>query len=208
LRRAGRPELVEQSGFIHPQLDGLSVGYFDWIGAAHYRADIHGGAMHGKRFLMESVHAGIDEHYLYLRVDFGPDALAGNAEGEEYVQGTFDVVQSIECIGADGTLKEPSTRMIVHIHDGQKHSWTLEPIADPRLMAYRPDVVVRLGRILESRISLDYLQARNGDILQLGFSIWENKVPVDSLPAEGYVKVRVVTEDQLIALATGENWKA
>ena len=208
LRRAPRAEFVAQSGFIHPRLDGVSVGYFDWIGAAHYRADIHGGAMHGKRFLLESVHAGIDEHYLFLRVDFGPDAITSTADGEEHLRGSFDVIQTIESIGAEGTLKDPVTRMIIHVQNGQKHGWTLEPIADPRLMAYRPDVVVRLGRILESRISLDYLQARIGDTLHLRFSIWENKVPVDSLPAEGALTVRVVNEDQLTALTTGENWKA
>jgi alpha-amylase/alpha-mannosidase (GH57 family) len=208
LRRAQRAEFIEQSGFIHPKLDGISVGYFDWIGAAHYRADIHGGAMHGKRFLLDSVHTGINDHYLFMRVDFGPDALGAARDGDEHVQGTFDVVQTIECLGADGTLKEPVSRMIVHIQNGEKHSWTLEPIADPRLMAHRPDVVVRLGRILESRISLDYLQARIGDTLQLRFSVWENKIPTDSLPPEGMMKVKIVTEDQLAALTTGENWKA
>ena len=46
------------------------VRYFEWMGAAVYTADRRAGAMHGKQFLLDAVHAGIDESYIYGRLDF------------------------------------------------------------------------------------------------------------------------------------------
>ncbi len=65
-----RPYFVAQSAHIHPRIDGQLTGYFDWIGAAMYTADRRSSAMHGKQFLLDAVHAGIDETFLYARMDF------------------------------------------------------------------------------------------------------------------------------------------
>ena len=43
------------------------------MGAAIFTADQRAGAMHGKQFLLDSVHAGIDAAFVYGRLDFaGP----------------------------------------------------------------------------------------------------------------------------------------
>jgi len=44
--------------------------------------------------------------------------------------------------------------------------------------------------------------------LRVRFSLWRNNLPLDSLPAEGAITVPVFTEEQLLARASGENWKA
>src|SRR5258706_9091894 len=61
---------TEQTAYIHPEIDGEKVGYFEWLGAAHYVADRRNSAMHGKRFLFHSAYAGIDAEFLYCRLDF------------------------------------------------------------------------------------------------------------------------------------------
>ena len=52
-----RPYFVPQTAYVHPRIDGAVVRYFDWIGAAMYTADRRSSAMHGKQFLLDSVHA-------------------------------------------------------------------------------------------------------------------------------------------------------
>ena len=81
-----RPYFVPQSTHIHPRIDGQLTGYFDWIGAAMYTADRRSSAMHGKQFLLDAVYAGIDEEWLYARLDF-----AGGVP-----DGRFDLRISIE----------------------------------------------------------------------------------------------------------------
>jgi hypothetical protein len=65
-----RPSFTPQSAYIHPRVSGDMVRYFEWMGAACYTADQRSGAMHGKQFLMDEVFAGIDEKYVYGRLDF------------------------------------------------------------------------------------------------------------------------------------------
>src|SRR5207244_9456529 len=65
-----RPSVVPQTAYIHPRITGDIVRYFEWMGAAVYNADRRAGAMHGKQFLLDAVHAGIDETYVYGRLDF------------------------------------------------------------------------------------------------------------------------------------------
>ena len=64
-----RPAVLPQTAYIHPQITGDMVRYFEWMGAAVYTADRRAGAMHGKQFLLDAVHAGIDEAFLYGRLD-------------------------------------------------------------------------------------------------------------------------------------------
>ena len=61
-----RPAVMPQTAYIHPRITGDMVRYFEWMGAAVYTADRRAGAMHGKQFLLDAVHAGIDES-IHLR---------------------------------------------------------------------------------------------------------------------------------------------
>src|SRR5213075_2472406 len=120
-------ELIEQTAHIQPKLDGAPLGYFDWIGAARFRADVHAGAMHGKQFLLHTGYAGTDERFLFARLDF-----AESVEREGHLTGDFEIAQSIECLGPDGRAKETALRLIVTVRQGKKESWRLQPADDPR----------------------------------------------------------------------------
>src|SRR4029077_10930033 len=65
-----RPAVLPQTAYIHPRITGELVRYFEWMGAAVYTADRRAGAMHGKQFLLDAVHAGIDRAFIYGRLDF------------------------------------------------------------------------------------------------------------------------------------------
>ncbi|HVP43135.1 MAG TPA: glycoside hydrolase family 57 protein [Terriglobales bacterium] len=75
-----RPYFAPQSAHIHPRIDGQLTGYFDWIGAAMYTADRRSSAMHGKQFLLDAVYAGIDEEWLYARIDFAGGVPDGRVD--------------------------------------------------------------------------------------------------------------------------------
>ena len=65
-----RPEFAPQTHYIRPHINGDMVRYFEWMGAAVHTADHRAGAMHGKQFLVDCVHTGIDETHVYGRLDF------------------------------------------------------------------------------------------------------------------------------------------
>ena len=72
-----RPSFVPQTAYIHPKVTGEMVRYFEWMGAAMFTSDRRSGSMHGKQFVLDSVYAGIDEEYVYGRVDFAEKPRAG-----------------------------------------------------------------------------------------------------------------------------------
>src|SRR5439155_1812353 len=77
IRATVQPSFSPQTHYSHPRIDGELIRYFEWMGAAHYAADRRSGALHIKVFLLESIHAGIDERNIYGRMDFAeqiPDA--------------------------------------------------------------------------------------------------------------------------------------
>ena len=61
--------------------------YFEWMGAAVYTADRRAGAMHGKQFLLDAIHAGIDDAFLYSRLDFVDNTVPST---------DFDLVLNVE----------------------------------------------------------------------------------------------------------------
>ena len=68
-----RPAFTPQTAYIHPRVTGDNIRYFEWMGAAIFTADQRAGAMHGKQFLLDSMYAGIDNTFVYGRLDFaGP----------------------------------------------------------------------------------------------------------------------------------------
>ena len=71
-----------------------------------------------------------------------------------------------------------------------------------------PALLLRLGRVFEVQLSLDLLGACFGDWLLVRFSLWQDKVPMDALPHEGAIRIRVMTESELVAQFSGEHWSA
>ena len=53
----------------------------------------------------------------------------------------------------------------------------------------------------EWKVPLQALNARDGGLLRIRFSIWRDRLPVDALPQEGSIEVPLVSESDLSALA-------
>jgi alpha-amylase/alpha-mannosidase (GH57 family) len=204
-----RPSFVPQTAYIHPRVTGDKVRYFEWMGAAAYTADHRAGAMHGKQFLLDSVYAGIDATHLYGRLDFKgrlPDA-------------DFEVVVNVESWAVAEPRPRRTLRVDASAREQRLKDWKIENGAADRALATSSQsddsVKVALLRNFEFKLPLAWLLATPaaGDRsaerkasasiaattkLRLRFSLWQNRLPLDSLPLEGWIELQVVSEGELL----------
>ena len=202
-----RPEFTPQTSYIHPHITGDKVRYFEWMGAAVYTADHRAGAMHGKQFLVDSVHAGIDETNVYGRLDF-----VGQPPETD-----FDLVVNLESWAADAQRPRRALRLDVRVEAGKSPSWRVSSADEEKPVATSEqpseEVKIALQRNFEFKLPLAWLLARPvassaavagnpvTTLLRLRFSLWQNRLPVDALPLEGWIGLRLLTEADLTALA-------
>ena len=190
------------------------VRYFEWMGAAIYTADHRAGAMHGKQFLLDSVYAGIDSTQVYGRLDFT----------EKVPEGDFELVVNLESWASGEQRARRVLRVEAAVHAGKLREWKIENGAEVKVKASSSQspsetdehVKLALLRNFEFKLPLAWLLAtptaaatdRPADHkasaiaatsrLRLRFSLWQNRLPVDSLPVEGWVELQVVSEGDLI----------
>jgi hypothetical protein len=202
-----RPSFVPQTAYIHPRIAGDKVRYFEWMGAAAYNADHRAGAMHGKQFLLDSVYAGIDATHLYGRLDFKDEIPAAD----------FELVVNVESWAAGEPRPRRSLRVDVSVKERKIHSWKMETGTEQRLASSsQPDDSAKLAllRNFEFKLPLVWLLATPATVtadrptdhkavaatskLRLRFSLWQSRLPVDSLPLEGWIELQVVSEGELL----------
>jgi len=192
---AVRPTFVPQTAYIHPRIGAKYEGYFDWIGAAMYTADRRSGAMHGKQFLVDAILAGIDEERLYGRLDFAT-----------MPEGDFEIRVGIECGGEAGAADEgtgqPAYKLEVSVSAGQATGWRLlradGTVVPLKAADKRPGIEVSLRTNLAFGISRKVLGC-TGSTIRLRFSLWRDQLPLDALPLEGWLELRLVSEEELDA---------
>ena len=168
-------------------------GYFEWMGAAHYTADRSSGSMHGKVFHLESIYAGIDESDVYGRIDFA-----------DRLEGIFEIVVNIESWADASNRARRALRLNVEIADA-RIIWV--KLADGLEELDTQQIRVAMGGTFQFRLPLALLYAvppRPGSAdsistsrLRLRFSIWQNGLPLDALPVEGWMELRLLAEEEM-----------
>jgi alpha-amylase/alpha-mannosidase (GH57 family) len=210
-----RPAFTPQTHYIHPRVTGDMIRYFEWMGAAIFTADQRSGAMHGKQFLLDSVHAGIDGTFVYGRLDF-----AGSVPEME-----FDLVVNLES-WANGEARPCRTlRLDAQVQDRKLTGWKVEGLEESSssssgVAATQGEEIAKaaLIRNFEFRLPLSWLLAVPSSAvasrtaadpppsataiaptsrLRLRFSLWQNRLPVDALPVEGWIELHLVSEAEL-----------
>jgi alpha-amylase/alpha-mannosidase (GH57 family) len=205
-----RPSFVPQTAYIHPRVAGDKVRYFEWMGAAVYTADHRAGAMHGKQFLLDSVYAGIDATAVYGRLDFaGKVPLAD-----------FEIVVNVESWARGEARPRRTLRVVASANAGRIKEWRVEEGVAEHVLASlahpNEHAKVALLRNFEFKLPLIWLltvpstisekaaDRRSGAAvtptskLRLRFSLWQNRLPVDSLPLEGWIELAVLSEGELL----------
>ncbi len=207
-----RPAFVPQTAYIHPRVAGDKVRYFEWMGAAVYTADHRAGAMHGKQFLLDAVYAGIDATCLYGRLDF-----AGKVPDQD-----FDLVVNVESWAAGEPRARRAVRVEASVTAQKIKDWKIENGAAEKILASSAQndehVKLALLRNFEFKLPLAWMLATPGHTpaespggrkqspatvpvtnrLRLRFSLWQNRLPVDSLPLEGWIELQIVSEGELL----------
>jgi alpha-amylase/alpha-mannosidase (GH57 family) len=200
-----RPSFVPQTAYIHPRIDGEIVRYFEWMGAAVYTADRRSGSMHGKRFLLDSVYAGIDDENVYGRLDF----VGAVPEIE------FELVVNLESWPDDAQRPRRTLRLVAEVADQKMRSWRVEAEEEALLASSTQPgkAKVALAKNFEFSLPLSWLFAaplssEEGKTdspvatrLRLRFSLWHNHLPADALPLEGWMELPLLSEEYLASLA-------
>jgi alpha-amylase/alpha-mannosidase (GH57 family) len=165
------------SGFLKISVDGRDSSYFEWLGAGLYSPERRGGAMHGRTFYLHELRYGFEAGRFCVRVDPFLDVL-GELEDSEF---------RITIGGSEDTA------IVVKLVRGHLHEFAVEK---GRLCLLNPKRVADAAyeRILEVAIERSELNLKGQRKLLLGVALWHGGLPVDVLPAEGFLEVNLGDE--------------
>jgi alpha-amylase/alpha-mannosidase (GH57 family) len=163
--------------YLHVRVDGRESSYFEWLGAGLYAADRRGGSMHGRAYLMHELHYGFDDEWLYVRVDLFEEAKA----------------ELRDCVFRVAVRAAQEVKIQARIRDGILSEVQVET-NDACLLGAQQYVQVAYGQILEVAIARSVIETAGRDSVQLATSLWESGLPVDMLPSEGSLEIRLGAE--------------
>jgi alpha-amylase/alpha-mannosidase (GH57 family) len=186
-----RPTFVSQTAYVRPAVNGKVSSYFEWMGAAMFSSDRRGGSMHGKLFVIDAIHAGIDEENLYTRLDFGAKLPAG------------DTRATLHLALRNGDATTANLRLDAEITQEQLTGWQLRNDGEKILASNsKPSgVAVALGKVLEMQVPMALVGAQLGDTFNLRFALYRDHLPIDALPQEGSLEIQIAPEDVLAETA-------
>src|SRR6266478_2913293 len=170
-----RPEHALQlapAGLLKVKVDGRDTSYFEWLGAGLYSPERRGGSMHGRVFYLHELRYGFEEERFCVRIDPFPEAL-GELEDPEF---------RITIGGAD------EVTIVVKLERGHLREFAVEK---DRVCLLNPKSVAEVAfeRVLEVAIEKDQINVEGQTTLKLGVALWHGGLPVDVLPAEGFLNV-------------------
>jgi hypothetical protein len=155
--------------------------------------------MHGKVFLLDSIYAGIDESFVYGRMDFA----------HQIPEGDYEIVVNLESWAENSNRPRRALRLNAEMKDGKIERWSVSNKGDT--FSDVNGAAVALARNFELKLPLAWLYALPPESnsndrsspaatkIRLRFSVWQNKLPVDALPVEGWMELRLLPEDELVA---------
>jgi alpha-amylase/alpha-mannosidase (GH57 family) len=163
--------------YLRVRVDGRESSYFEWLGSGLYSADRRGGSMHGRVPLLHELRYGFDEDTVFARVDAFPEAADEmlNAEMRVTVEGDQEL------------------RIIAFIEKGKLVGYRAET-RDMCLLGPDPLVKVAYDRIFEVGVARSLVLRGKADTIRLGASLWRAGLPLDVLPPDGSLEVRLGRE--------------
>ena len=133
--------------------------------------------MHGRVFYLRELRYGFEEEQFSVRVDLFPEALAELEDPEFRIS-----------IGAAEELT-----VVVNLQRGHLREFAVEKgrvcLLDPAEIAE-----VAFDRILEVSVRRAAINLKGQTSLRLGVALWHGGLPVDVLPAEGFLEIALGDE--------------
>jgi len=163
---------VPASGFSTLRVDGRQTSYFDGLGPGLYSPERCRGSMHGRVFHLRELRYGFEEDRFSVRLDFFPEGLAELEDPE------FRVT-----IGSAEELT-----VVVKLARGRLSEFAVE---QGRVCLLNPKNVAQVAfdRILEVSVNRSEINLKGQKNLRLGVALWHGGLPVDVLPAEGFLEI-------------------
>jgi alpha-amylase/alpha-mannosidase (GH57 family) len=160
------------TSLLNIKVDGRDTSYFEWLGAGLYSPERRGGSMHGRIFYLHELRYGFEEDRFCVRIDPFVEAL-GELEDPEF---------RITIGGAEDAT------IVVKLERGHVQGFAVEK---DRVCLLNPKRVAEVAfeRILEVAIQKDQINLTGQAKLRLGVALWHGGLPVDVLPAEGFLDV-------------------
>jgi hypothetical protein len=129
---------------------------------------------------------------------------------EQLPEGDFEIVVNLESWADSATRPRRAVRLNAEVSNAKISSWKISDNGDafPR----NSDATVALARNFEFKLPLALLYAvpRESSAaeaspaatkLRLRLSLWQNRLPVDALPVEGWMELLLLPEEELSSLA-------
>jgi alpha-amylase/alpha-mannosidase (GH57 family) len=178
IKRLAAPAVASPpADYLKIRIDGRESSYFEWLCAGLFSADQRSGAMHGRTPLLSELRFGFDAETLFIRVDTFPEAKEQMHDAELRL--------SIE--------GDQELRIIVKIENRKVASYRAET-RDLCLLGPDPSIRVAYDRILEVGVARNLVVRSKADAIRLSASLWSAGLPVDVLPPEGSLEVRLGRE--------------
>jgi alpha-amylase/alpha-mannosidase (GH57 family) len=176
-----KPEHALQIAPTNPvkiKVDGRDSSYFEWLGAGLYSPERRGGSMHGRIFYLHELRYGFEEERFCVRIDPFLDALA-ELEDPEF---------RITIRGAEEVI------LVAKLSRGHLQEFSIEK-ERVCLLNIKEAADAAFERILEVAIQKNQLSLKGHTKLRLGIALWHGGLPVDVLPAEGFLDVLLGEEN-------------
>jgi alpha-amylase/alpha-mannosidase (GH57 family) len=163
---------VPPTGFLTIKVDGRDTSYFEWLGSGLYSPERRGGSMHGRIFHLRELRYGFEEDRFSVRVDLFPEGLAELEDPEFRV--TLGAAEEVT--------------VMVKLARGRLQEFAVEK---GRLCLLNPKTLAQAAfdRILEVSVNRSEINLKGQKTLRLGVALWHGGLPVDVLPAEGFLEI-------------------
>jgi hypothetical protein len=176
-RRPEHAVHLAPTGFLRVTVDGRDTSYFEWLGAGLYSPERRGGSMHGRVFYLHELRYGFEDDRFCVRIDAFAETIS-ELEDPEF---------RITLGGAE------ELTIVVKLNRGRIQEFAVE---EERVCLLNPKSVAEAAfeRILEVAIQRNQLNLKGQSKLKLGVALWHGGLPVDVLPAEGFLDVQLGEE--------------
>jgi alpha-amylase/alpha-mannosidase (GH57 family) len=166
------------SANLKVKVDGLDSSYFEWLGAGVYSPERRGGSMHGRVFYLKELRYGFEEERFVVRVECFADALAELEDPEFRI-----ILEGVE-----------ELTVVANLERGRLKEYAVEK---ERVCLLKPDTIVEAAfqRTLEVAVRKDALDLKGLSKFTLGVALWHGGLPIDVMPAEGFLEVHLGEEN-------------
>jgi alpha-amylase/alpha-mannosidase (GH57 family) len=169
---------VPPNGSLKIKVDGLDTSYFEWLSAGLFSPERRGGAMHGRVFYLRELRYGFADDRFCVRIDPFLESLR-ELEDPEF---------RITLGGAE------ELTVVVALQRGRLREYAVE---EAKACLLHPGNIVEAAfdQILEVSVKREHIKLKGQKTLRLGIALWHGGLPVDVLPAAGFLEIPLGEDD-------------